>query len=131
MSPQEEPLGSESGLFLPTGGKATTSPFKQVRVKVYFKKMEKVMEGEEIVLSPETTAILETQREKCMLCKMILEDQAQNGKLTGYPKENDGKGMFPVEAKIRHVQIEKLHSPDAGVGAAPPPQQKQGESDER
>jgi len=124
MIPQKEPLGSESGLFLPEDQKRSSGlpPMKRVRVKVYFKKMEKVMEGEEIVLSPETQAYLETQRNKCMLCKMILEDHAQHGKLTGYPKEIDGRGQFPVEAKIRHVQIEKLHAPEVPAGAQPQPE---------
>lgn len=83
--------------------------FDRIKVKVPFKKLSKIGSDEEIVLSDETKAFLEGEREKCFLCKIILEDQEKNGKLTGDPKDGEGKPMFPPEAKVRHVQIEKLY----------------------
>lgn len=121
MNPQEGPIESKSGLFLPKeNNEMQASVLKRVKLKVPFKKMEKLAEGEEIVLSPETEAVIRGKMEGCFMCRYIVEDHEQNGKLTGYPKEMDGKGQFPVEAKIRHIQIEKLYVPQDRRGAAPP-----------
>lgn len=100
--------------------------FDYVKPKVHFRKMEKVMPEEEIVLAPETEALVrkESNEKGCFLCRFILEDIEKNKKLTGYPLESDGKGQFPVEAKIRHIEILKLYSENGG-GAKPHPQEEQ------
>jgi hypothetical protein len=98
--------------------------FDRIRVKVPFKKMRKIMDGEEIILSDETKAIVEAEftAKNCFLCRFILEDFAKNGKLTGYPNDIFEKGTFPIEAKIRHVEILKYHLPLKVAGEAKPPQ---------
>ena len=98
--------------------------FDRIKVKVPFKKMKKIPEGEEIVLSEETKAILEVEATKkgCFLCGFILEDFAAKGKLTGHPNDIFEKGTFPVEAKIRHIEIVKYHLPEKKVGAGAEPQ---------
>jgi hypothetical protein len=98
--------------------------FDRIKVKVPFKKMKKVPEGEEIVLSEETKALLtvEATTKGCFLCGFILEDFAKSGKLTGYPNDIFDKGTFPVEAKIRHIEILKYHLPAKVAGQAEPAQ---------
>jgi len=105
---------------LPYSGKIIQI-FDRIKVKVPFKKMKKVPEGEEIVLSDETKAILEVEaKEKgCFLCGFILEDFAAKGKLTGHPSDIFEKGTFPVEAKIRHIEITKYHLSDEKVKRGP------------
>jgi hypothetical protein len=38
---------------------------------------------------------------------MILLDQQRHGKLTGYPLEVSGSAVFPVAAKLKHLELEK------------------------
>jgi hypothetical protein len=88
------------------------------------------MDGEEIVLSDETKAIIETEStaKGCFLCRFILEDFAKNGKLTGSPNDIFGKGTFPVESKIRHIEILKYNLPEKiQPGAKPPAEQDEQE----
>jgi hypothetical protein len=105
---------------LPYSGKIIQI-FDRIKVKVPFKKMKKIPEGEEIVLSEETKAILEVEATKkgCFLCGFILEDFAAKGKLTGHPNDIFEKGTFPVEAKIRHIEIVKYHLPEKKVERGP------------
>ena len=104
--------------------------FDPIKVKVYFKRMPKIMDGEEIVLSPETETMLVAEAKTCFVCRIILEDHAKNGKLTGHPNDIFEKGTFPVESKIRHIQIVKLHAKKVGQGAEPPaPEEEKGETD--
>ena len=81
----------------------------------------KIEKGEEIYLSKETEAILRNQVDKCFLCRFVLEDQAKHGKLTGYPFDYNGNGIFPIEGKVAHIQLERLSwensSPRAEPGA--------------
>lgn len=70
------------------------------------------MSGEdEIVLSRETKKFLKeragTKDKGCFLCRLILEDFKLSKKLTDYPFESDAKGQFPVDAKLRHIELEK------------------------
>jgi hypothetical protein len=44
----------------------------------------------------------------CFLCKWILQDLVQNGNLTGHPKSEFMGAMFPEEAKITHLRLEKI-----------------------
>lgn len=72
---------------------------------------KQVEEEVDFILSPETLVLLEKRRVKksgngCFLCSMILRDQKKNGKLTDYPIDNE-KGMFPVDAKLKHIELEK------------------------
>ena len=55
----------------------------------------------------------------CFLCKWILGDLEKNGTLTnGYPEIcSDGKPMFPVEGKKKHLVLE-------GFLSKPPEPQK-------
>lgn len=103
--------------------------FDRIEPKVHFKNLGKVKENEEITLSPETEAMVRAEAETCFLCRFIIEDHEANGKLTGHPKEVDGKGQFPVEAKMRHIKIVKLY-PKVVQGAEPPaPEKPKGETD--
>ena len=43
----------------------------------------------------------------CFLCKLIVEDFDQNGKLTSGPKDFNGHGIFPYEGKVEHIKIER------------------------
>lgn len=127
MKPKEKPLSwdEEKTVEVPPyfSGKIVQL-FDRIRVKVPFKKMKKVPEGEEIVLSDETIAMAENESKNkgCFLCKFILEDYAKNGKLTGHPNDIFEKGTFPVEAKIRHIEITKYCLPEKVAGEAKPPQ---------
>ena len=106
--------------------------FDRIKVRVPFRKKVKLMDGEEIILSDETKALLESEVEKCFLCRIILEDFATNGKLTGHPNDIFGKGTFPVESKIRHIEITKYcdNNKKAGQGAKPPaPEEEKEETD--
>jgi hypothetical protein len=101
--------------------------FPPIKVKVPFRKKVKLMDGEEIVLSDETKALLEVEatQKGCFLCRFILEDFAAKGKLTGYPNDIFEKGTFPVEAKIRHIEILKYNLPSKVTGQAKPAQSEE------
>lgn len=45
---------------------------------------------------------------KCFLCRWILHDVGTNGKLTGWPPDSMGHGTFPVEGKVKHLELEGL-----------------------
>lgn len=61
---------------------------------------------EEYFLSPETKAFLETRAGKCFLCKLILCDDGEHGKLTDDPMTINGS-LFPVKSKLKHLELEK------------------------
>lgn len=42
----------------------------------------------------------------CFLCRLIVEDFDQNGKLTDHPKDAMGKGLFPYNGKTTHIRLE-------------------------
>jgi hypothetical protein len=86
------------------------TPIPVVKVEEVFKSpvKEGKLKDQEIVLSKKTEAILKSKESGCFLCRLILEDHAKNAKLTGYPADSFGKGMFPVESKVRHIELEKL-----------------------
>jgi hypothetical protein len=43
----------------------------------------------------------------CLLsCKWIKDDLKSNGKLTGWPLDSLGTGLYPREGKIRHLYLE-------------------------
>lgn len=45
----------------------------------------------------------------CFLCKWILEDLKENGKLTETWKDNNGwSTSFPPEAKRKHMELERI-----------------------
>ena len=46
------------------------------------------------------------RKDRCFLCKWISEDLAAHGKLTDYPKDFNGHGIFPIEGKERHLALE-------------------------
>lgn len=92
---------------LPTGREdvGTYTPIPQVEVTLM--KFEKPGKDEEIVLSQKTRDLLERRKEGCFLCRFVLEDEKKHGKLTSYPLDGEGKGQFPVSAKMIHVQLEQ------------------------
>ena len=71
---------------------------------------------EEVGLSKETCDLLERFRNTCPLCKWILEDFSENQKLTGYPKDFGGSTIFPVGAKIAHIELLKKDIENGGTG---------------
>lgn len=42
----------------------------------------------------------------CFLCKWIVEDFDLHGKLTDYPKDFNGNGIFPYKGKVEHIRLE-------------------------
>ena len=58
------------------------------------------MNGDEIVLSPETESLLKQLAPKCRLCHEILISWRANGRLVNSP------GM-PVNAQTEHIRREK------------------------
>lgn len=42
----------------------------------------------------------------CFLCRLIVEDFDQNGRLTDHPKDAMGKGCFPYDGKTFHIRLE-------------------------
>lgn len=59
----------------------------------------------------ELLKILLERSSKCFCCKWIYEDLKANGKLTGYPKDFLGSGTWPVEGKLRHLELEGILCP--------------------
>lgn len=51
---------------------------------------------------------LEARLAGCPLCKWILEDVSVNRTFTGYPQDYARADMFPVLAKIRHLELEGI-----------------------
>ena len=45
---------------------------------------------------------------KCFLCKWILKDLDDHGKLTGWPYDYNDKADFPVESKLAHLGLEQI-----------------------
>lgn len=61
-------------------------------------------------------AELLARKEKCFLCKWILEDLEQNKVLTKYPvSAMDGSSQFPVEGKVKHLILEGFWRDDLGI----------------
>ncbi len=63
----------------------------------------------EVLRRVETSPVfLETMKQKvsCFMCRYIVEDIEQRGKLTGFPLDSFDKGTFPVDAKLTHVLLE-------------------------
>ncbi len=52
----------------------------------------------------------------CFLCSWIVEDFEKNGKLSDYPYDSNGKGIFPYLGKVAHIRLEKP-ALDTKVGA--------------
>ncbi len=59
-------------------------------------------------MTPELLGKVAKNEPKCFLCKWIREDFEANGKLTGLPYDYTGKEIFPVEAKINHLELEHM-----------------------
>lgn len=77
---------------------------------------------EDVVLSKDTLAFVKKKAgdlmkkripddaRGCQLCRMIVEDFTLHKKLTGWPLDTFEKGTFPVEAKVRHIEVERYCS---------------------
>lgn len=44
----------------------------------------------------------------CFLCKWILQDLTDHGKLTGWPYDYNDKPNFPPESKLAHLEVERI-----------------------
>ena len=49
---------------------------------------------------------LKKRAPKCFLCKWIVENLEQSGKLTGYPLDHGGVPVFPRSGMLAHMKIE-------------------------
>lgn len=56
--------------------------------------------------SPTFLEVVKGRQEKCFMCRYIVEDIEQRGKLTGHPLDSFEKGTFPADAKLVHVLLE-------------------------
>jgi hypothetical protein len=59
-----------------------------------------------VYLKEETMAFLLERSEKCFLCWWIHEDARMHVTLTGWPNDYFGSGIFPVEGKLKHLELE-------------------------
>ena len=57
-------------------------------------------------ITPELLKKITDNEPKCWLCWWIREDFEKNKKLTGHPYDYTDKAIFPVEAKINHMELE-------------------------
>lgn len=46
-----------------------------------------------------------TQGRRCFMCKWIRMDLRKHKRLTAYKFDYRGDGLFPVKAKLRHLQL--------------------------
>lgn len=51
-------------------------------------------------------AIILKNQWKCFLCRWIAEDIKLHKKLTGWPLDYLGNGIFPKEGKEKHIDVE-------------------------
>lgn len=61
---------------------------------------------QEVEKSPGLLQVAKIGQKSCFLCRYIVEDLQQNGKLTGHPKDWSSSGLFPVEGKLVHLILE-------------------------
>lgn len=61
-----------------------------------------------VALDAGTMAYLLGRAEKCFLCWWIHEDFRMHGKLTGWPNDSMGAGTFPIQGKVRHLELEGI-----------------------
>lgn len=61
---------------------------------------------QEVEKSAALLSVAKVGQQSCFLCRYIVEDLQQNGKLTGHPKDWAGSGLFPVEGKLVHILLE-------------------------
>ena len=72
------------------------------RVLVMAGRKKEPMETNDVELSEQTKTLLIHRADAgCVSCRYILDDWAKNNKLTDY-------GNYPPEAKINHIEAEKL-----------------------
>ncbi len=57
-------------------------------------------------MTDRTREVLEHWAPVCFLCRWILQDVQENGKLTGYPLDHAGGTQFPVTGKLKHIELE-------------------------
>jgi hypothetical protein len=67
----------------------------------------------DIQLSPNNLAFLEANREKCFLCKWLVEDYKKNGTFTGVKQSGDlgVSEIFPIRGEINHLWLELYQKP--------------------
>jgi hypothetical protein len=67
----------------------------------------------DIQLSPNNLAFLESNREKCFLCKWLVEDYKKNGTFTGVKQAGDlgVSEIFPIRGEINHLWLELYQKP--------------------
>ena len=57
-------------------------------------------------MTDRTRVVLEYWAPTCFLCRWILQDVLDNGKLTGQPYDHAGAPQFPVNGKLKHIELE-------------------------
>lgn len=63
-------------------------------------------ESKTVTLPDETMQKLIERAQKCFTCWWTHEDFRLHKKLTGWPFDYFGSGTFPVEGKIKHLELE-------------------------
>ncbi len=54
----------------------------------------------------EIVQVAKQHQNTCFLCRWIIEDFKENGKLTGAPNDYVGAGTFPRSGKENHAKLE-------------------------
>lgn len=54
----------------------------------------------------EVLRLLKARADFCFMCRWALEDLTKNAKLTGYPTDAMGAGIFPADGKRQHILLE-------------------------
>ena len=49
---------------------------------------------------------LRVKAQGCFLCKWIYQDIEKNGRVTNGKKNHDGSYSFPIEGRLRHLELE-------------------------
>lgn len=67
----------------------------------------------DIQLSPTNLGFLEENKEKCFLCKWLVEDYKKNGTFTGVKQAGDLGviEVFPIRGEINHLWLELYRKP--------------------
>jgi hypothetical protein len=59
-----------------------------------------------LVLPQEILSKLEERRDRCFLCKWILESYREHGVVSSCWFDYAGASMFPVESQVKHLDLE-------------------------
>jgi len=65
----------------------------------------------DIELTADQIALLESRVTKCFLCKWILEDYRAHGTLTGHKSDDGQFEIFPLRGELNHLNLEFKGTP--------------------